>query len=255
MPLRNIKFTLQYDGTDFHGWQRQPDVRTVQGELEQAIEGILRVPVQAGGASRTDAGVHALGQVANFTAESDMPLERLAVAVNSKLPDDAAVVEASEVPAEFSSRFSAKGKVYHYLLLNAPLPGPLLRRRALHVPGELDIAAMSAAAAHIRGEQDYAAFGAKTTQEENTMCNIEQVSVGTVSCPFPGYEYGRLIRIEAKGDRFLYKMVRTIAGTLLEAGKRKLSPDKIPGIIESRDRRKAGPTLRPHGLYLVEVLY
>ena len=254
MP-RNIKLTIQYDGTDLHGWQRQPDVRTVQGELERAIEHIQRAPVRTEGASRTDAGVHALGQVANFQTESDLSSERLVPAVNSRLAADVAVVAASDVPLEFSSRFRAKAKIYHYLILNTERPSPLLRHRALHVHGELDCAAMSAAAARMIGERDYAAFGTKVTEEENTVCDIFETGIDILPSPLPVGESGRLIRIGVKGSRFLYKMVRTIAGTLLEVGKGKLLPEKIPVIIESGDRRRAGPTLKPHGLYLIEVLY
>ncbi len=248
-------FTIQYDGTNFHGWQRQPDTRTIQGELERAIERVLRTPVLTEGASRTDAGVHALGQVANFHTESELAPERLIGAVNAGLPDDAAVVGAREVPQEFSSRFRAKGKLYRYLILNRPLPCPLVRNRALHVKEELDVAAMSDAAARIEGERDYAAFGTKITEEENTVCTIDRVSVGRVSWPALGSAADDLTAIEVQGSRFLYKMVRTIAGTLLEAGKGRLPPGEIPGIIESRDRARAGPTLKPHGLYLVRVLY
>lgn len=255
MPQKNIKFTLQYDGTGFHGWQRQPGQRTVQGELEKAIEQILRLPLLTEGASRTDAGVHAFGQTVNFQTESDMEPPRLAAAVNSRLPEDVKVTCASEVPPEFSSRFWAKGKIYHYLLLNTDLPHPLQRHRVLHFPGILDTKAMSAAAELIRGERDYAAFANQTSPDENTVCNMEKVSVEHIQHTVPELLPESFIRIEVRGNRFLYKMVRTIAGTLVEVGKGKLPPGEITGIIEKMNRRNAGPTLKAHGLYLMKVLY
>lgn len=255
MPVRNIRFTLRYDGTDFHGWQRQPGVRTVQGELERALQHILRTPVLTEGASRTDAGVHALGQVANFATENGLELKRLVAAVNSKLPEDIAIVEGSEVDSEFSSRFRAKGKIYHYLVVNYGRLNPLLRNRVLFEPRKLDTEAMSAAAEHIRGEREYAAFGAELSEETNSTCRIDRVSVNAAACDFAELLTDKIIRMEVCGSRFLYKMVRTIAGTLLEVGKGRLSPDEIPAIIDSRDRASAGPTLKPHGLYLVKVLY
>ena len=255
MPVRNLKLTLQYDGSDFHGWQRQPGVRTVQGELENALESILRSPILTEGASRTDAGVHALGQVANFKTETEMPLEKLAAGVSSKLTPDAAVVEALEVPEDFSSRFSAKGKIYRYFVINSHTELPVLRRHALHVRPVLDIDRMAIAAEHIRGEKDYRSFGAQTAEEENTVCDIDHVTVEQIPCLILGETPGRLLCIEVKGTRFLYKMVRTIAGTLVEAGKGRFEPEAITGIIEARDRGKAGPTLKPHGLYLMKVIY
>jgi tRNA pseudouridine38-40 synthase len=255
MSLRNIRLTLQYDGSDFHGWQRQPGVRTVQGELEKALELILRTPIVTEGASRTDAGVHALGQVANFTTETDMQSERIAAAVNSKLPADVAVIEASDADPEFSSRFRAQGKIYRYFILNSRTAAPALRRYVLHEYHELDVERMSSAARLIRGERDYVSFGAQTAEDQNTVCDIQHVTVTEAACPLLGETPGRLLRIEVMGNRFLYKMVRTVAGTLLEAGKGRFEPADIAGIIEARDRGRAGPTLKPHGLYLVKVLY
>jgi tRNA pseudouridine38-40 synthase len=255
MSLRNIRLTLQYDGSDFHGWQRQPGVRTVQGELEKALELILRTPIVTEGASRTDAGVHALGQVANFTTETDMQSERIAAAVNSKLPADVAIIEASDADPEFSSRFRAQGKIYRYFILNSRTAAPALRRYVLHEYHELDVERMSSAARLIRGERDYVSFGAQTAEDQNTVCDIQHVTVTEAACPLLGETPGRLLRIEVMGNRFLYKMVRTVAGTLLEAGKGRFEPADIAGIIEARDRGRAGPTLKPHGLYLVKVLY
>lgn len=255
MAERNIKLTIAYDGTDFHGYQRQPEVRTVQGELEKTLQGILRAPVTTEAASRTDAGVHARGQVVNFHTTNALEAGRLAAALNGRLPDDIAVVEADDVEGDFSSRFSARGKLYSYLILNTALPDPLLRRRALYVPSALDIEAMSAAAVHIRGERDYAAFGVKAAQQESTVCDIERVCVEQAPCNFFCVGQVELVRIEVQGDRFLYRMVRTIAGTILEVGKGKFTPEEISGIIKSRDRGNAGPTLKPHGLYLVRVIY
>ena len=159
------------------------------------------------------------------------------------------------MPEDFNSRFSSKGKVYRYLILNAPQANPLLTKRALHIRQSLDIEAMSRAAGDMNGERDYACFGSKTAPEENTICDIKYVRVENIPAEPLCIPRSRLICIEVRGDRFLYKMVRTIAGTLLEIGRGRFSPEDISGIIESRDRARAGPTLKPHGLYLVEVIY
>jgi tRNA pseudouridine38-40 synthase len=255
MSERNIKLTLQYDGTHFHGWQRQPGVRTVQGELESALERIIREKVLTEGASRTDAGVHALGQTVNFHTGAGMEVRKLLGALNAVLPDDTAVCDIREVRSDFSSRFSAKGKIYQYLILDSPLPNPLLSHRVLHVSGQLNTEAMAAAAENMTGERDYGAFGTKTAPEDNTVCNIGSLSIGRATWPTLCNQSTPIVKIEVRGDRFLYKMVRAIAGTLVEVGRGKLPPERISDIIESRDRGKAGPTLKPHGLYLVEVLY
>jgi tRNA pseudouridine38-40 synthase len=166
-----------------------------------------------------------------------------------------AVIEASDADPEFSSRFRAQGKIYRYFILNSRTAAPALRRYVLHEYHELDVERMSSAARLIRGERDYVSFGAQTAEDQNTVCDIQHVTVTEAACPLLGETPGRLLRIEVMGNRFLYKMVRTVAGTLLEAGKGRFEPADIAGIIEARDRGRAGPTLKPHGLYLVKVLY
>jgi len=255
MPPRNIKVTVRYDGTEFHGWQKQPDTRTVQGEIEHAFQKVFRTPCLTQGASRTDAGVHAAGQAVNFLTEIDIEPNKIMAALNSKLPGDIRLTDANEVPADFNCRFDSKGKIYHYFILNSPQPFPTLRNYSFHTPKELDASAMKKAAAYMKGEEDYASFGNKTEKDENTNCNLEHVTVERPLFPLLGEAQDKLLRIEVKGDRFLYKMVRTIAGTLVEVGKGRLSPEKICDIINSRDRAKAGPTLKPNGLYLMKVLY
>ncbi|MDK2882562.1 MAG: tRNA pseudouridine38-40 synthase [Bacillota bacterium] len=245
-PLRNIKLTLAYDGTDFAGFQVQPKARTVQGELSAALGRILGEEVKVIGAGRTDAGVHARAQVVNFHTAARIPLERLPAALNSCLPRDVTVWQAEEVPAEFHARYSAKTKVYRYLMEVAPYPSPFLRRFSWHLPFPLDVAAMRAAAEELTGEHDFTSFCAAGGAAKSHVRTLRRLAVA---------EEGGLIAVEAAADGFLYKMVRNLVGTLVEVGRGVLKPEDMGRILAARDRKAAGPTAPPQGLILWHIDY
>ncbi|ADL06943.1 tRNA pseudouridine(38-40) synthase TruA [Thermosediminibacter oceani] len=242
----NVKILLEYDGTNYHGWQKQNNALSVQEVLEKAIYALTGERVSIIGAGRTDAGVHARGQVANFRTNTRIPVERLPYAINSKLPEDIAVKGAEAVPDDFHARYSAKAKVYTYSIYNAPFPSPLLRRYSYFFPLPLDVEAMRRAAKAFIGVHDFAAFRASGSSVKTSVRNITRLDVK---------KCGKLLTIEVEADGFLYNMVRIIAGTLLEVGTGKKDPEEIPSIIESRDRERAGVTLPAHGLCLEKVIY
>ncbi len=247
--MRNIKLTIEYDGTGYHGWQSQINARAVQDVVSAALKKLTGEEISLSGSSRTDTGVHALGQVANFHTTSNIPADKFTFALNSMLPEDIAVVRSEEADMEFHSRFSAKGKKYRYLIYNSPFRSALLRRRAWHVFYGLDTGLMEKGARHFLGAHDFSAFMATGSSVKTTVRTINEISIST--------DKGdkELITLEISGDGFLYNMVRIIAGTLVQVGYGKIAPDEIPGIIESLDRKKAGKTAPAHGLYLVEVFY
>ena len=241
----NILLTVAYDGTNYCGWQRQDNAVAVQQKLEEALSEIFRREVKTAGASRTDAGVHALGQRAAFSVDKiSIPIDKLPLVINSHLPEDIAVQGAERVGEGFNPRFDARAKTYCYQIYNAPYSNPLIRRYSAFVPGELNVEKMIEAAPKFIGTHDFAAFcasgsGAKTTVRTIFDCNVSQE--------------GPLIRMSVTGDGFLYNMVRIMAGTLLYAGMGKV--DDICGIIASGDRKLAGKTMPPEGLTLMEVMY
>jgi tRNA pseudouridine38-40 synthase len=243
MSVRNIRLLLEYDGTDFSGWQKQPDQRTVQGTLEAAIATVCRQLVGVRGCARTDAGVHALGYVANFHVECDHTPSRLVIALNACLPDDVAVVGAMDVPEDFHARFSALSRRYVYRI--ATTPTAIFRRFSYHTHHYLDVQRMRDAARHLEGRQDFTSF-TPVSNDKDPVCNLAEVSV---------VEAGRHILVEVESDRFLYNMVRTIAGTLMEVGRGRIEPERIPGILGKRDRRAAGPTAAACGLTLLRARY
>ncbi|MDH4037585.1 MAG: tRNA pseudouridine(38-40) synthase TruA [Candidatus Krumholzibacteria bacterium] len=243
MSVRNIRLLLEYDGTDFSGWQKQPDVRTVQGTVEAAIATVCRQLVGVRGCARTDAGVHALGYVANFHVESEHTTSRLVIALNACLPDDVAVVGAMEVADDFHARFSAQSRRYVYRI--ATTPTAIWRRFSYHTHHYLDVERMRAAARHLQGRQDFTSF-TPVTNDKDPVCNLMDVTV-------VGAE--RHILIEVESDRFLYNMVRAIAGTLMEVGRGKIEPERMPEILGKRDRRAAGPTAAACGLTLLRARY
>lgn len=242
-----ILLTVAYDGTNFAGWQRQENALAVQEVLENALAELLGREVVLRGASRTDAGVHALGQrAAFFCEEMRIPLEKLPQVLEAHLPAEISVVSAEEVAEDFNPRFHARRKTYVYKFYNAPTANPLVARYAAHVPQTLDIAAMKKAAECFIGRHDFAAFcatggSAKTTVREIFSCAIEQD--------------GHMVSLKITGGGFLYNMVRIIAGTVLYAGLGKISAGGIPDIIAAKDRKNAGKTMPAHGLTLVEVEY
>lgn len=255
--MRNIKLTIEYDGTNYHGWQSQTNAVTVQYVVKRAIESLTGEDCDLVGSSRTDVGVHALGQVANFHTNSGIPGEKFAYALNNLLPEDIVIRESEDVSPDFHARFSSKGKKYRYLIYNSRKPSALLRNRAALVHLPLDIEAMQKALPYFLGRHDFSAFrasGSDTKTSERTITGIS-ISENSNALPGPCSKDSKLIELEVSGDGFLYNMVRIIAGTLIYVGNGKIKYDDIPAIIESRDRRRAGQTAPAHGLYLVEVYF
>ena len=244
--LRKIKLVLEYLGTRYAGWQVQANADTVQARVEEALGRVLREPVRIHGAGRTDAGVHARGQVAHFATPNPLPLRNIREGTNTYLPPDIAVLRAEEVPRSFHARYDARGKVYRYLVFRREVPSPFWRHRAAHVPFPLRRKKMAAAADLLKGTHDFTAFAAAGRPVRDGVRNISRIAISA---------QGFLLRFEFHGDGFLYKMVRNIVGTLLEVGNGRIEPARVSEILASGDRTLAGPTAPPGGLYLVEVLY
>jgi tRNA pseudouridine38-40 synthase len=262
---RTIGLTLAYEGTAFAGWQRQPDRRTVQEVVELALESIDERPVAVVGAGRTDAGVHALGQVASATVRTALSPDVLQRALNARLPDDVRAVSVCDMPAGFDARHDARAKTYHYALATGPPPSPFVRRLVWHVPRRLDVGAMQAAAGRLVGEHDFAAFQSAGSDVETSVRRLLRSAI--VESPprttrgrlgaadDPACDESRLLHYRVTGTGFLRHMVRTIVGTLVEIGSGRRPPDDVIRILESRDRRRAGATAPPHGLTLMRVHY
>jgi len=247
-PDRNITLVVAYDGTAYHGWQRQAEgVATVQAELEQAAARVLGEAVAINGAGRTDAGVHAAGQVANFhTANTGVPLLRLGRAVSSRCPRDIAVVSAAEAPADFHASRSAVGKTYRYRICLAPAKPVMRADHVYHYPRALDLARMRSAGRRLTGTHDFAGFASADDDRPNTVRTIARCEPA---------QCGDELHVTVAGDGFLYKMVRNIVGTLIEIGRGRWGPDRIDLILRSRDRRDGGFTAPPGGLCLMSVQY
>ena len=246
IKVRNIKLTIEYDGKDFNGWQKQPMKLNIQGTIEQAIKQITGEDVNLNASGRTDAGVHALGQVANFKTNSKIPIEKFAIAINSKLKRSIVIKKAEEVDERFHSRLSCKRKTYRYIINNSPEGTAIYRNLETHIPQKLDVEKMKKAVKYFEGEHDFKAFKASGTSSKSSIRTIYEANV---------YQENEKIMIELTGNGFLYNMVRIIAGTLVEVGFGKLEPEKIPEIIQEEKRENAGKTLPPNGLYLVKVMY
>lgn len=246
---RTLKLTLAYDGTDFVGWQRQAKGVSVQGLIEDALGRIEGGPVTVHGAGRTDAGVHALGQVASVRLTAAIESTQLARALNAVLPPEVRVLSAEEAAADFHARYSATGKVYEYRIVNGPLLSPFLRRYAWHVTPRLDLDVVRSASTTLLGRHDFAAFQgsrARVASTERTIHRIEWEAGAGPDLPL-------VMHIE--GDGFLRHMVRNIAGTLVEIGLGRRPMADLGAILASGDRTRAGPTAPPCGLFLVRVLY
>ncbi|MFS8543891.1 MAG: tRNA pseudouridine(38-40) synthase TruA, partial [Limnochordales bacterium] len=250
VPVTHVRCVVAYDGTGMLGFQRQRRGPTIQGLLEEAIAALTGEQVRVLGAGRTDAGVHALGQVISFRTQSRIPVERWPYALNSRLPAQVVVHGAEEAPADFHPRRDATAKEYHYSIWNAPFPSPFWARWALHVPQPLDVAAMAEAAALLVGRHDFAAFrAAGSTPVRSTVRHLMELRVErSPHCP-------QHVRIVAKADGFLYHMVRNIAGTLLLVGQGRQRPKWVAEVLAARRRDMAGPTAPAHGLCLVRVEY
>jgi len=247
--VRNLKLTLQYDGTNYVGWQRQASGTSIQGLLEDAFEPIAGTHVTVHGAGRTDAGVHALAQVASASFPGAHESSVLARALNAVLPTDVRVLSVEDMPADFHARFSAVGKTYEYRIVNAPMVSPFLVRYVWHVPNQLDINAMTSAAAHLVGAHDFSAFqgaGSDVVSSERTIHTIDWAD---------GHGHDLPLVIRLRGDGFLRHMVRNIVGTLVDIGAGRWEPERMTEILASRDRSQAGTTAPAHGLFLVRVEY
>lgn len=246
--MRNIKLTIEYAGTNYHGWQSQAGSgrSTIQETLERAIGELAGEPVRTASSGRTDAGVHAWGHVANFSTQSPLPAEAWTPTLNRLLPEDIRILASEEVPSDFHSRYSAKGKIYEYRILNRKAPSALLRHRAWHVDRKLNVAAMRRAAAMLIGRHDFSAFRSAGCNAKTPVRSIQSLTVTRT---------GDRIAIRLEADAFLMHMARNIAGTLVEAGLGRFTAMDIRNILRSRDRQRAGKTAPAHGLYLVSVIY
>lgn len=244
--MRILRFTLAYDGTNYSGWQRQANASTVQEVVEAALSRICKEQIKVVGSGRTDAGVHAIGQVVSFRTSCRIPAERLTCALNSILPSDIVARDSKEGEADFHARYSAKEKLYRYVIYNDFLPSPFSRLYTWHVPLDLDFLAMRQAAEYFTGTHDFSAF-----------CAAGGVAVNPVRSIYSSCwrKSENLLEYEVRGSGFLYHMVRNMVGTMLEIGKKKYPPDAVPQILSSKQRSMAGITAPPQGLYLVEVKY
>ena len=245
--MRNIKLTIEYDGKDFNGWQKQPDRLNIQGSIESAIKQITGEDVELNASGRTDAGVHAIGQVANFKTNSSLPIEKFSIAINSKLKRSIRILKAEEVDQRFHSRLSCKRKTYRYIINNSDVASAIYRDLETYIPQKLNVKKMQQAIKYFEGEHDFKAFKASGTSSKSSVRTIYKAEI---------YEMpNNRIYLEFTGNGFLYNMVRIIAGTLVDVGLEKILPEEIPQIISSGKRELAGKTLPPNGLYLLSVIY
>ena len=244
--MKRILLTISYDGTNYSGWQKQKNAVTVQGEFDKACSTLFKTDVESIGASRTDAGVHALGQRAVIDVDTSIPAEKIPLALNPLLPDDIVVTHAEEVDADFNPRFKALKKTYEYSIYNAPFRNPIYRNYSEYVRCELDLDSIRTACEAFVGEHDFRAFCASGNSSKTTVRTIYSLDIE---------KDGDFIKIRVTGNGFLYNMVRIIAGTLIYVGEGRIAPDDLPEIIASGDRRKAGKTAGPSGLVLVKIMY
>ena len=244
--MKNIRLIIEYDGKDFNGWQKQPNKLNIQGEIERAIEIVTGEKVELIGSGRTDAGVNALNQVANFKLEKDFPIEKIPIALNSQLKKSIVIKDAEIVDDKFHSRYTCKKKTYEYTINNSKQGSAIYRNIQYHYPIELDEKKMNEGIKYLIGEHDFKSFKASGTSSKNSVRIIYDAKV---------IRNGDIITIRLTGNGFLYNMVRIIAGTLLEVGEGKIEPSEVKNILEAKDRLKAGKTLPPTGLCLVSVDY
>ncbi len=244
MTMRNIKLVLEYDGTDFHGWQSQPNVRNVQDELERSLSTISQEDIRVTVAGRTDTGVHALGQVVNFKTKSLLPLETFQRGGNALLPRDVRILSAEPVEEDFSARFSARFRSYRYVI--SQRPSAIDRNFTWYFPLHLDISEMDNACSCLYGENDFKSFCQAGSQVNHYRCFVHHASWSKTDDK---------IIFNVIANRFLHNMVRSLVGTLLEVGQKKISSDEMIHILKAQNRCAAGPTAPPQGLFLVQVGY
>jgi len=251
IDLRRIKLTVSYDGTNYCGWQIQPNGITIEEVLNRALSKLTGEPIAVIGASRTDSGVHAMGNVAVFDTGSSIPPERFSYALNQKLPDDIVVVKSEEVPTDWHPRYQSRiVKTYEYHILNAQTPNPTNRLTTYFVSYRLDLEKMRQAAAYLVGEHDFASFCNIKTNVDDTVRTVYGLEI--VEHPL---SEGRELTIRIRGNGFLYNMVRIIVGTLLRVGRGFYTPKQVKEILEAQDRQAAGVTAPPQGLMLMEIEY
>lgn len=244
--MKRVRLIVSYDGTNYCGWQVQDNETTVAGVINEHLSELLGEEINIAGASRTDSGVHALGNVAVFDTETQIPAEKICFALNQRLPEDIRIQESDEVSADWHPRFQDSKKTYEYTIINRRFPDPTKRLYAHWEYGELDAETMKEAAEYLVGEHDFASFCSAGGQQETTIREIYSINVE---------KEGDIITIRVQGNGFLYNMVRIIAGTLIEIGKGTYEASKMKEILDAKDRNEAGPTARANGLKLVEIEY
>jgi len=244
--MKRVKLTVAYDGTNYHGWQIQPEGDTIEAELDKHLSELLKEEIHVTGASRTDAGVHAMGNVAVFNTDARMPVDKIAFAMNTRLPSDIKVQKSEQVPDDFHPRFCKVRKTYRYQIWNRAIPNPLISRYSTFYYYPLDASKMDQAARYLLGRHDFSSFCTAKPDRPNHVRTIFDISVK---------RDGDLITLMITGDGFLYNMVRIIAGTLLRIGGGQMEPSSMKTILEAKDRGLAGDTARPEGLTLMEIEY
>ena len=244
--MKRVKMIVAYDGTNYSGWQFQNNAITIEQKLNEALYDLLGEEIAVAGASRTDAGVHSQGNVCIFDTETRIPAEKIAFALNARLPEDIVVQESCEVDMDFHPRFSKSRKTYEYRVLNRKMPMPTLRRDTYFYHYDLDVEKMNQAAGYLVGEHDFKSFCSIHTQAETTVRTIYSCTVT---------KDGDVIKIRVTGNGFLYNMVRIIAGTLIEVGAGKREPEEIIAMLKATDRQSAGPTAPAHGLTMIGLEY
>ncbi|MEZ3464540.1 MAG: tRNA pseudouridine(38-40) synthase TruA [Lachnospiraceae bacterium] len=244
--MKRVMLTVAYDGTNYHGWQLQPNVTTIESVLNGALSALLKQEIKVIGASRTDTGVHALGNIAVFDTQARMPAEKFAYALNQRLPEDIRIQDSREVPPCFHPRRQESRKTYEYKILNSAFPMPVCRLYAHFTYVPLDVVSMQKAAAYLVGEHDFKSFCSVNTTAETTVRTIYEATVE---------KCGDMITIRVTGSGFLYNMVRIIAGTLIEVGRGNRPPERMQDILRACDRAQAGPTAPACGLTLVKYVF
>ena len=244
--MKRIKLTIAYDGTNYCGWQIQPNGITIEEVINKALQKLTGEPILVIGASRTDSGVHAMGNVAVFDTETSIPPERIAMALNQRLPEDIVIVKSEEVPLDFHPRYCDCSKTYEYHIINTRIPVPTKRLTNYFVSYNLNLDHMREAASYLVGEHDFVSFCNVRTDVENTVRTITALDI---------IENGNEITIRITGNGFLYNMVRIIVGTLIRVGRGFYTPEKVKEILEAKDRKAAGVTAPAHGLMLMEIKY
>ncbi|SKC35443.1 tRNA pseudouridine(38-40) synthase TruA [Maledivibacter halophilus] len=244
--MKNIKLAIAYDGTNYSGWQRQNNARTVQYEIEKALKKILKKDITLHGSGRTDAGVHALGQVASFVEDFALPVDKIPLVVNNLLPKDIVIRSAEEMKMDFHARYCAKGKKYIYKIFNDSIRNPMYRNYSYFINGHIDLKKIIEASKYFIGEHDFRTFMASGSNIKNTIRTIYDINI---------YKKDKFIILEYEGNGFLYKMVRIITATLMDINFNRIGIENLNSIIKSKDRNKARHTAPAQGLYLARVYY